>query len=151
MQRKFGGSFKGLLLDELEAHYNLVSSEYGTGMFQRMKDMNEQKFSTENAQELYAGLVDEVMSAIRTAISGGESTLDKALARLYSHVERSCVCNQKIDKKSKDIRKKMRAFLEEQYSTPLAELTAITDRCGERNTTPVEVTAIAGQDVPMVQ
>ncbi|KAG1824905.1 uncharacterized protein BJ212DRAFT_1323161 [Suillus subaureus] len=153
MQRKFGGTFKGLLRDELEAHYRDVARESGPGMFRRMKDMNEKEFSPRNARQLYAGLVDEVMSAIRTAITNGEEALDTALTRLYSHLERSFVYIQKDDIMSKDTRKKMRIFLEEEYKKPLAELTTIIDRCKERNTTPVdsEVTTITDQGVSMVQ
>jgi hypothetical protein len=52
--------------------------------------MNEKKFS-EN-EELYAGLVEEVMSLIRAAIDDGEEALHTALTRLYTHIERSFVC-----------------------------------------------------------
>lgn len=152
MQREFGGSFKGLLHDKLKAHYHDVASECGTGMFRRMKDMNEKEFSEHNALELYAGLVDEVMSAIRAAIANGEDALNTALTRLYSHIERSFGCIEQTDKMSKDTRKKMRIFLVEEYIKPLAELTTITNRIyKERNTTPIEVTAIVGQGMPMVQ
>ncbi|KAG2070857.1 hypothetical protein BDR04DRAFT_1155090 [Suillus decipiens] len=150
---EFGGSFKGLLHDKLEAHYRHVARQSGTGMFQRMKDINEEEFSEQNAQQLYAGLVDEVMSAIRKAIIKGENALDTALTRLYSHIERSFVYIQEDDAMNKNPQKKMLIFLEEEYGKPLAELTIIADRCKERNTTPVdsEATAITGQGVSMVQ
>jgi len=45
---------------------------------------------------------------------------------------------QKDDAISKDRRKKMRIFLEEEYGKLLAELTTITDRCKELNTNPVD-------------
>lgn len=151
MQRKFGGSFKGLLRDKLELHYHCVACESGTGMFRRMKDMNEKEFSPDNAQELYAGLVDEVMSAIRAAISNGEDALETAITRLYLHIERSFVYIQKDDIMSIDTRKKMRTFLEEEYRKPLAELSTIADRCKERNTSDSEVTTITAQAMPMVQ
>jgi hypothetical protein len=35
--RQFGGSFKELLRNKLEAHYHDVAKQCGTGMFQRMK------------------------------------------------------------------------------------------------------------------
>ncbi|KAG1881000.1 hypothetical protein F4604DRAFT_1953987 [Suillus subluteus] len=153
MQRKFGGSFKGLLRDKLEAHYHYVASESGTGMFQRMKDMNEKEFSSESAQQLYAGLVDEVMSAIRTKINNGEDALETALARLYSHIERSFIFIQNDDIMSKNTRKKMRIFLEDEYGKPLAELSTIADRCRERNITLVdsEVTTATAQGMSIVQ
>lgn len=49
--------------------------------------MNEKKFS--ETQELYAGLVEEVMKLIRAAIADGAESLDTALARLYTQIERS--------------------------------------------------------------
>lgn len=49
--------------------------------------MNEKKFN--KTQELYAGLVEEVMKLIRVAIADGEDSLDTALARLYTQIERS--------------------------------------------------------------
>lgn len=49
--------------------------------------MNEKKFS--ETQELYAGLVEEVMKLIRVAIADGAESLDTALARLYTQIERS--------------------------------------------------------------
>lgn len=39
---------------------------------------------------------------------------------------------------SKDTRKKMLTFLDEQYIKSLAEVTLITDRYEERDTTPIE-------------
>jgi GTPase SAR1 family protein len=138
MQRHFGGSFKGLLRDKLDVHYNNVARESGTGMFQRMKNMNKKEFSPRNARQLYAGLVDKVMLAIRMKIDHGEDALDTALDQLYSHIERSFVYTQKDDAISKDRRKKMRIFLEEEYGKLLAELTTITDRCKELNTNPVD-------------
>ncbi|KAG2366121.1 hypothetical protein BDR07DRAFT_1607092 [Suillus spraguei] len=125
MQREFGGSFKGLLRDKLEVHYRRVARQSGTGMFQRMKDINEAEFSEQKAQQLYAGLVDEVMSAIREAITKGENSLDTALTRLYSHIERSCIYIQEDDAMNKSPQKKMLIFLEEEYGKPLAELTII--------------------------
>ncbi|KAG2064708.1 hypothetical protein BDR04DRAFT_1178393 [Suillus decipiens] len=153
MQREFGGSFKGLLRDKLEVHYRCVARQSGTGMFQRMKDINEKKFSGQDVQELYAELVDEVMSAIRKAITKGENALDTALAQLYSYIEHTFVYTQDDDTMNKNPQKKMRIFLEEEYGKPLAELTIIADMCKERNTTPVdsEATAITGQGVSMVQ
>lgn len=49
--------------------------------------MNEKKFS--ETQELYAGLVEEVMKLIRAAIADGAESLDTALTRLYTQIERS--------------------------------------------------------------
>lgn len=151
MQREFGGSFKGLLRDKLEVHYHGVAKQCGPGMFRRMKSMNEKKFNT--TEELYAELVDEVMSVIRTAIADGEDSFDTELTQLYSHIERSFVHIHKNDKLSKETRKNMRIFLEREYRKPLAELTALMDGFKDCNTTPVdsEVTAITGQGVPMVQ
>lgn len=133
MQREFGGSFKELLRDQLEAHYHDVARQSGAGMFQRMKDMNEKKFN--KTQELYAGLVEEVMKLIRVAIADGEDSLDTALARLYTQIERSFLNVQEIDKISKETRKKMRIFLEKEYKKPLAELTTMMDEYKEHNAT----------------
>lgn len=133
MQRNFGGSFKELLRNKLEDHYHEVGKESGPGMFQRMKDMNEKKFS-EN-EELYAGLVEEVMLLIRAAIDDGEESLHTALTRLYTHIERSFVYTQETNKISAETRKKMRVFLEKEYRKPLAELTTIMDGYKERNAT----------------
>jgi hypothetical protein len=52
--------------------------------------MNKKKFSA--TQELYAGLVEEVMSLIRAAIADGEESLDTALTELFTYIERSVVC-----------------------------------------------------------
>ncbi|KAG2090104.1 uncharacterized protein F5147DRAFT_764469, partial [Suillus discolor] len=93
MQRQglleFGGSFKGFIRNELKAHYDLVGSERGKGMLQRMKDMNEEYFRTDNAQKLYSGLVDDVMLAIRSAKNAGDRALEETIPRLCAHIERS--------------------------------------------------------------
>lgn len=138
MQREFGGSFKGFIRNELKAHYDLVGSEHGKGMLQRMKDMNEEYFCTDNAQKLYSGLVDDVMLAIRSAKNAGDRALEEAIPRLCAHIERRFVFIRKSDKMSKDTRKKMLTFLDEQYIKSLAEVTLITDRYEERDTTPME-------------
>ncbi|KAG1769931.1 hypothetical protein EV702DRAFT_1140210 [Suillus placidus] len=126
MQKEFCGSFKGLLREELEGNYHAMASESGPGMFQRMKGLNEKQFSPENAQELYARLVNQVMTAIRIARNKGEAALDEALGRLYSSMERSLVCVQGNDQISKAQRGKMQKFLEEECSKPLTEVMTIT-------------------------
>ncbi|KAG2100534.1 hypothetical protein BD769DRAFT_1393950 [Suillus cothurnatus] len=63
MQREFCGTFKGLLRKELEDNYHVMASEFGPGMFQRMKDLNEMQFGAETAEELYAKLVERVMTS----------------------------------------------------------------------------------------
>ncbi|KAG2144409.1 uncharacterized protein EDB93DRAFT_1329269 [Suillus bovinus] len=131
MQREFGGSFKGFIRDELEAHYVNVGSEHGKGMFQRMKDMNEEQFSPHNAEKLYSELVDKVMLAIRSAKNQGDRALEETIPRLYAHIERTLICIRQSNKMSNDTRKKMLTFLEEQYSTSLADVRSITDRYEE--------------------
>lgn len=126
MQKEFCGSFKGLLREELADNYHAMASESGPGMFQRMKGLNEKQFSPENAQELYARLVNQVMTAIRIARNKGEAALDEALGRLYSSIERSLVCVQGNDQISKAQRGKMQKFLEEECNKPLAEVMTIT-------------------------
>lgn len=128
MQREFCGSFKGLLRAALEDHYRVVGSESGLGMFQRMKDLNEEQFGPQKAQELYTRLVDQVMAAVRMARNKGETALDEALARLYAIIDRSLVCVQGDDQMCKVTRRNMQKFLDEEYSAPLAEVTMITDR-----------------------
>ncbi|KAG0703404.1 hypothetical protein DFH29DRAFT_917013 [Suillus ampliporus] len=128
MQREFCGSFKDLLRDELENHYQDMASESGPGMYQRMKNRNETQFTGKNAQDLYARLVDRVMTSIRIARDKGETALDEALVRLYSSIDRSLVCVQGNDKISKVKRRNMQKFLEEECNKPLAEVTAIMDR-----------------------
>ncbi|KAG2037148.1 hypothetical protein BDR03DRAFT_1011067 [Suillus americanus] len=136
--REFCGSFKGLLRAALEDHYYVVGRESGAGMFQRMKtqDLNEEQFSPTKARELYTRLVDRVMTAVRMARNRGESALDEALARLYAIIDRSLVCVQGDDQICKVTRRNMQKFLDEEYSTPLAEVTMIMDRYKERNMAP---------------
>jgi hypothetical protein len=136
MQREFGGSFKGLLRAALEDHYRAVGRESGVGMFQRMKDLNEEQFGLQKARELYGRLVDRVMTAVRMARNKGETALDEALARLYAIIDRSLICVQGDDQICKVTRRTMQKFLDEEYSTPLAEVTIIMDRYKERNTAP---------------
>lgn len=136
MQREFCGSFKGLLRAALEDHYHVVGRESGAGMFQRMKDLNEEQFSPTKARELYTRLVDRVMTAVQMARNRGESALDEALARLYAIIDRSLVCVQGDDQICKVTRRNMQKFLDEEYSTPLAEVTMIMDRYKERNMAP---------------
>ncbi|KAG1849559.1 hypothetical protein C8R48DRAFT_764569 [Suillus tomentosus] len=127
MQRDFCGSLKGLMRAALEDHYRVVGRESGVGMFQRMKDLNEEQFSPKKAQELYTRLIDQVMTAVRMARNKGETALDEALARLYAIIERSLVCVQGDDQICKTTRRNMQKFLDEEYSAPLAEVTIITD------------------------
>lgn len=126
MQKEFCGTFKGLLRKELEDHYQCMASESGPGMFRRMKDLNEERFSPERAQELFAGLVDQVITAIRMARNKGETALDEALGRLYLSINRSLVCVQGNDQISKVKRRHMQKFLQEECSKPLAEVMTIT-------------------------
>ncbi|KAG1868347.1 hypothetical protein DFJ58DRAFT_858964 [Suillus subalutaceus] len=135
---EFCGSFKGLLRAALEEHYHIVGRESGIGMFQRMKaqDLNEEQFSPMKARELYTGLVDRVMTAVRMARNKGETALDEALARLYAIIDRSLVCVQGDDQVCKVTRRNMQKFLDEQYSTPLGEVAMIMDRYKERNAAP---------------
>ncbi|KAG1828259.1 hypothetical protein EV424DRAFT_1594951 [Suillus variegatus] len=137
MQRDFCGSLKGLMRAALEDHYRVVGRESGVGMFQRMKaqDLNEEQFSPKKAQELYTGLIDQVMTAVRMARNKGETALDEALARLYAIIERSLVCVQGDDQICKTTRRNMQKFLDEEYSAPLAEVTIITDRYKEHGNT----------------
>jgi hypothetical protein len=50
------------------------------------------QFGAETAEELYAKLVERVMTAIRMARNKAETALDEALGRLYSSIDRSLVC-----------------------------------------------------------
>ncbi|KAG2122752.1 hypothetical protein DEU56DRAFT_917729 [Suillus clintonianus] len=127
MQREFCGTFKGLLRKELEDHYQCMASESGPGMYRRMKDLNEERFSPERAQELFAGLVNQVITAIRIARNKGETALDEALGRLYLSINRSLVCVQGNDQISKVKRRHMQKFLQEECSKPLAEVMTITE------------------------
>lgn len=133
-QRELGGSFKGLLRAALQDHYCVVGRESGAGMFQRMKDLNEEQFSPQKARELYARLVDQVMTAIRMARNKGEAAVDEALARLYAIIDRSLVCVQGDDQICKVTRRNMQKFLYEEYCPPLAEVMIITARYKEHNT-----------------
>jgi hypothetical protein len=58
----------------------------------QVQDLNEEQFSPQKARELYAKLVDQVMTAIRMARNKGEAAVDEALARLYAIIDRSLVC-----------------------------------------------------------
>ncbi|KAG2071243.1 hypothetical protein BDR04DRAFT_1231241 [Suillus decipiens] len=135
MQREFGGSFKGLLRTALEDHYHTVGRESGMGTFQRMKDLNEERFSPQRAQDFYTKLVDQVMTAVRIARNRGETSLDEAFARLYTILNRTLVCVQGDDQICKVTQRHMQKFLYEEYSTPLAEVMAIMDRYKKCNTT----------------
>ncbi|KAG2083819.1 hypothetical protein BD769DRAFT_1682534 [Suillus cothurnatus] len=123
---EFCGTFKGLLRKELEDNYHVMASEFGPGMFQRMKDLNEMQFGAETAEELYAKLVERVMTAIRMARNKAETALDEALGRLYSSIDRSLVCMQGNDQISKVKRRNMQKFLEKECNKPLAEVMTIT-------------------------
>ncbi|KAH7925971.1 hypothetical protein BV22DRAFT_1128553 [Leucogyrophana mollusca] len=92
--RSFGGTFGGILVQELLPHYESVSGQRGKGMFQRMKDINSQQFQPQNAQVLYNRTVDRVVQSIQTAIADGEQCFDDALKRLYISFNRSLVCVQ---------------------------------------------------------
>ncbi|KAG2337743.1 hypothetical protein BDR05DRAFT_1063069 [Suillus weaverae] len=128
MQREFCGSFKGVLRAALEDHYHVIGSESGVGMFQKMKDLNEEQFGPKKAQEFYTRLVDQVMTAVQMARNKGETALDEALIRLYAIIDRSLVCVQGDDQICKVTRKNMQKFLDEEYSALLAEVTIITNR-----------------------
>ncbi|KAG2130422.1 uncharacterized protein EDB93DRAFT_1263724 [Suillus bovinus] len=130
----FCGSLKGLMRVALGDHYRAVGRESGAGMFQRMKDLNEEQFSSKKANELYGRLVDQVMTTIRMARNKGEAALDEVLARLYAIIERSLVCVQGDDQICKITRRHMQKFLDEGYSSPLTEVTIIIDRYKERHT-----------------
>lgn len=96
------------------------------------------------------------MLAVRSAKNAGDRALEETIPRLCAHIERRFVCKllatlslnkhrltftsviRKSDKISKDTRKKMLTFLDEQYIKSLAEVTLITDRYEERDTTPIE-------------
>ncbi|KAG2106221.1 uncharacterized protein F5147DRAFT_761780 [Suillus discolor] len=135
MQRDFCGSLKGLMRAALEDHYCVVGRESGVGMYRRMKDLNEERFSPKKAQELYTKLIDQVMTAVRMARNKGETALDEALARLYAIIERSLVCVQGDDQICKTTRRNMQKFLDQEYSAPLTEVTIITDKYKERGDT----------------
>ncbi|KAG2129617.1 hypothetical protein DEU56DRAFT_915118 [Suillus clintonianus] len=137
-EQEFSGSLKGLLRAALEDHYHVVGRESGAGTFQRMKRLNEERFSPRKAQELYARVIDQVMTAVRMARNRGEAALDEALARLYATIDRSLVCVQGDDQICKVTRRNMQKFLDEEYSAPLAVVMAIMGRYKERDTQPIE-------------
>lgn len=100
-----------------------------------MKDLNEERFSPQRAQDFYTKLVDQVMTAVRIARNRGETFLDEAFARLYTILNRTLVYVQGDDQICKVTQRHMQKFLYEEYSTPLAEVMAIMDRYKKCNTT----------------
>ncbi|OAX33703.1 hypothetical protein K503DRAFT_786312 [Rhizopogon vinicolor AM-OR11-026] len=129
MQRELSrGPFKELIRDELKDHYLKVGKECGKGMYQRMKDLNEEQFGEEKGKELYARLIDRVMKSIRMTRNKGETAIDEALDRLYSSIDRSLVCMQGNSPIANAKRKMMQKFLAEECSTPLEEVIDILGR-----------------------